>query len=337
MHLQFSSKEELAEQLESSMESFSMDDREPTDWTMQAPGIKGVFKFSGVGPGMSHSRVQGDIEESFRFRSRSFNTPIIEVGICLEGIFQHNIKGQKQEITAFPGQCSISFIEGELDVNTTIPGTQDFHMLEIHFTPETFDSLCSRTGSCLPKSLLSFRDGDFRGIKSCNCVIPPFLSGTIREIIHHSVYGSPKCIVEEHCIDYTAGLISFLSGGMQSSGTILSSQDIERVREARRILAENLDGPPKLMELSRHVGLNDYKLKTGFRQAYGKTMHQVLTELRLKRAEELLLSGKSTIAEAALASGYRNPGDFSIAFKRRYGSSPRQCRKRFSTAYPPPV
>jgi AraC family transcriptional regulator, transcriptional activator of the genes for pyochelin and ferripyochelin receptors len=163
-------------------------------------------------------------------------------------------------------------------------------------------------------------------VKNCNCVIPPCLNGTLREIIHHSVCGSPMDIMEEHCVDYTAGLISFLNGGMQSNGAILSSQDIERVREARRILEEHLENPPNLIELSHHVGLNDYKLKTGFRQAYGKTMHQVLTEFRLKKAEELLLSGKGTIAEAAIASGFRNPGDFSRVFKCRYGSCP--CRYR---------
>jgi len=336
MHLQFNRKEELAEQLSSSMGSFSINDNESTGWTMRAPGIEGAFKFSVVGPGMSHSRVQGAIEESFRFRSRSFDTPIIELGICLEGVFQHKIRGQGQEITAFPGQCSISFIEGELDVETTIPGTRDFHMLEIHFTPDTFDSFCSRTGSCLPKSLLSFRDGNFRGVKNCSCVMPSFLNGPLSEIIRNSEKGAAPDLIEENCLEYAAGLISFLNGGMQSGGTILSSRDIERVREARSILAENLEAPPNLIELSRHVGLNDYKLKTGFRQAYGKTMHQVLTELRLRKAERLLLSGKGTVAEAAYASGYRNPGDFSIAFKQRFGSSPRQYRRNISTGYPSP-
>ncbi len=334
MHLQFSRKEELAEQLGLFMESFPIDDSMPTDWTMKAPGIEGIFKYSGVGPGISFSRVSGDIKDSFGFRSRTRETAMIEVGICLEGVFKHDIKGQKQDLMAYPKQCTLSFIEGELDVNTTLSGTQDFHLMEIHLTPEIFDSCCSQTGSCLPSNVLSFKDGNFRGVKSCSCIIPTALNAILNEILLNSSNNAPPEIMEEYCLAYASGLISFLSGGMQSRGTILCSRDIDRIREARRILAENLECPPNLLELSHHVGLNDYKLKTGFRQAYGKTMHQVLTELRLKKAGELIISEKGTIAEAALASGFRNPGDFSIAFKNQYGSSPRQYRKRAIASAP---
>jgi len=43
--------------------------------------------------------------------------------------------------------------------------------------------------------------------------------------------------------------------------------DIERIHEARDILISNMQNPPSLFNLARQVGLNDTKLKRGFRQA----------------------------------------------------------------------
>lgn len=46
----------------------------------------------------------------------------------------------------------------------------------------------------------------------------------------------------------------------------LRPDDIDRIYQAKEILIQNLDNPPSLMTLARQVGLNDFKLKLGFRQ-----------------------------------------------------------------------
>lgn len=49
--------------------------------------------------------------------------------------------------------------------------------------------------------------------------------------------------------------------------------------------------PPSLLELSRLIGLNDYKLKTGFKEMYGTTVFGYLREQRLEKAYRLLMEG----------------------------------------------
>ena len=102
----------------------------------------------------------------------------------------------------------------------------------------------------------------------------------------------------------------------------LQSDDIDRIYFARDILLQQLTNPPLLLELARLVGLNDYKLKKGFRQVLGTTVFGYLTQQRMKKARQLLLQQQS-IAAVASAVGYESPTAFSGAFKRQFGVSPK--------------
>ncbi|MBD0336279.1 MAG: helix-turn-helix transcriptional regulator, partial [Cyanobacteria bacterium Co-bin13] len=68
----------------------------------------------------------------------------------------------------------------------------------------------------------------------------------------------------------------------------LRSEDVERIHYAGKILRRRLEDPPSLMELARAVGINDHKLKVGFRQVFGTTVFGYLHERRLERSQQLL-------------------------------------------------
>lgn len=108
----------------------------------------------------------------------------------------------------------------------------------------------------------------------------------------------------------------------QKASSQLQSDDIDRIYFARDILLQQLTNPPLLLELARLVGLNDYKLKKGFRQVFGTTVFGYLTQQRMKKARQLLLQQQS-IAAVASAVGYESPTAFSGAFKRQFGVSPK--------------
>jgi DNA-binding response OmpR family regulator len=78
------------------------------------------------------------------------------------------------------------------------------------------------------------------------------------------------------------------------------------------------------------------KLKISRRQLYRKlkaltdqTVHDFITDIRMTRAAELLLTGEYNIAEVAYKVGYSEPANFSRSFTRRYGKSP----KKYLSAY----
>jgi AraC-like DNA-binding protein len=72
--------------------------------------------------------------------------------------------------------------------------------------------------------------------------------------------------------------------------------------------------------------LNDFKLKSGFRETFGTTVFGYVRKLRMDKARSLLEIGDLNVTEAALEAGYCSLGHFAAAFKKRFGTLPGQYR-----------
>lgn len=70
------------------------------------------------------------------------------------------------------------------------------------------------------------------------------------------------------------------------------------------------------------VGINQTKLKSGFKQLFGTTVFGYLTDIRMEKARLLILSEKKNVGEVADLVGYQHPHHFAAAFKRKFGYSP---------------
>mgnify|MGYP003872430987 CR=1 FL=1 len=64
-----------------------------------------------------------------------------------------------------------------------------------------------------------------------------------------------------------------------------------------------------------------------FRAHFGQSLRAKLTQLRIQKAQELLLSGSGKIAAIAYESGYRHLGLFNTTFKKHCGLTPRAWRR----------
>ncbi|WP_428929178.1 helix-turn-helix transcriptional regulator [Marinibacterium sp. SX1] len=108
----------------------------------------------------------------------------------------------------------------------------------------------------------------------------------------------------------------------------LGPRDIRQLRRARAILDDRVAEPPSLLELAREVGINDFKLKKGFKALFGTTPYSYLTSRRMSLAREALVGGEASVTEVANAVGYTNLGHFAAAFRKKYGAAPRDFRKQ---------
>jgi DNA-binding response OmpR family regulator len=104
------------------------------------------------------------------------------------------------------------------------------------------------------------------------------------------------------------------------------SRDDELYDAARRILQDSLGAPPGLVALAHQVGTNERKLNEIFRTRVGLSVFEYFQELRMDRARRSLEATQVQVQQIAKAAGYPNAGDFTRAFKRRFGLSPRQFR-----------
>lgn len=96
-----------------------------------------------------------------------------------------------------------------------------------------------------------------------------------------------------------------------------------RVRD--RMLAEP-DADYTLASLARDVGVSVTVLKEQFRAVFGRSVFDMLRDIRLDRARSLLEGGWS-ISQAAAYVGYRHSSNFTTAFRRRFGHTPGTIRR----------
>ena len=101
----------------------------------------------------------------------------------------------------------------------------------------------------------------------------------------------------------------------------LKRSDIEKVYAVKAFLEEHFLQDFTLLDLSRQVGLNDFKLKKGFRELFDTTVFGYLNDLRMEHGKRMLLE-KQTVAEVADTLGYSQPHHFSTAFKKKFGYLP---------------
>lgn len=113
----------------------------------------------------------------------------------------------------------------------------------------------------------------------------------------------------------------------------LSCKDVQCLERARGILERELAEPPSLIELARQVGINDFKLKKGFKALFETTPYSYLTEQRMMVARRALAEEEdASVTEVANRVGYTNLGHFAAAFRKKYGVAPREFRRSNAVA-----
>lgn len=102
----------------------------------------------------------------------------------------------------------------------------------------------------------------------------------------------------------------------------LKARDVAAIHQAAAILQSEMRTPPGLQILSRRVGINDNKLKKGFRQVYGTTAFAFLQQYRLQQARDMISSREYNVTQAAEAVGFRSTSHFASVFKQKFGIPP---------------
>lgn len=79
--------------------------------------------------------------------------------------------------------------------------------------------------------------------------------------------------------------------------------------------------------VARLVHMSPRNLRRRFIDATGKTLVEYLTEVRLARARELLLSTNEPVSQVGYRVGYEDASTFTALFKERHGLTPSAYRK----------
>ncbi len=105
----------------------------------------------------------------------------------------------------------------------------------------------------------------------------------------------------------------------------LNGEELRRLNAAVALIERQYSTDWTIARLSREVGLNERRLKEGFRLAIGKSVHAYLRATRLDAAAALLASG-SSVTDAAYTVGFDNLSHFSKVFREEKGVLPSRYR-----------
>ncbi|MCI1676676.1 MAG: AraC family transcriptional regulator [Ewingella americana] len=140
--------------------------------------------------------------------------------------------------------------------------------------------------------------------------------------ISRALYLSGKAL---EIIAYTLDGIAAPPAPTENALLRLSSADLDKLNRAKQLLSERMLNPPTLAELALSVGMNTRKLTVGFRRLFGESVFEYLQSLRLETAWQMLTAGDVSVSTAAYQVGY-SPAHFSVAFRKKFGVSPKSLR-----------
>ncbi|MBT8253556.1 MAG: helix-turn-helix transcriptional regulator [Flavobacteriaceae bacterium] len=110
----------------------------------------------------------------------------------------------------------------------------------------------------------------------------------------------------------------------QSCPFLESEEHVEKIKMAKKIIINNMAEPPGLTALANEVGLPLPKLKEGFKHLYGESVFNFLLDYKLEYARKQLLTRRFNVAEISHQIGYSAASHFISAFKKKYGTTPKQ-------------
>lgn len=205
-----------------------------------------------------------------------------------------------------------------------VPGNTEICRINVHINPELFEQWMGGLEN-LPGALKPLVRSPAEKFFEHSGTPSAAMQVTLQQILNCPFQGFTQRLYLESKVWELMALLMEDLRLRRDTGTItpiLKADDIERIHYASKILRRRLLDPPSLMELARAVGINDHKLKVGFRQVFDTTVFGYLHDRRLARSRQLLESGDVNVTEAARAVGFANRGHFAAAFRRKFGMNP---------------
>ena len=102
--------------------------------------------------------------------------------------------------------------------------------------------------------------------------------------------------------------------------------DVPAIELAKSIIEKDPVNHLHIPVLADRAGINEFKLKRGFRELFQTSPYQYRLHLCLKKAKQLLEETDDTIDQIASKVGFETYSGFSIAFKKVYKIAPTKYR-----------
>jgi AraC family transcriptional regulator len=102
----------------------------------------------------------------------------------------------------------------------------------------------------------------------------------------------------------------------------------KKLARAVEYVQDQLDADLTVSGIAQEVGMSPDHFTRLFKESTGQSPHQYVVEARVRKAKELLTTGKFTISEAAFHVGFVDQSHLTHHFKRVFGLPPKRLLSR---------
>jgi AraC family transcriptional activator of pyochelin receptor len=261
-------------------------------------------------------------ERKMYFRPTNELPDMVKLRFTLSGSGSIYNEVNKQQYIFNSNQQNIIYmpeLEGTGEYDTTHP----YQFFEVHFAKNRFLQLAENSNPLLQALADHLDAGQYSQLAEYHLPISWAMKNCIHEIINCNYTGSLKLIfIESKCVELLVlQAEAFEKAKARTERSPVAAHDQERIYYAREYLIDHLEAPPSISELAKICGLNEFKLKRGFKGVFDNSIFGYLADYKLNYARELLLQGMP-IKAVAFQLGYSSVPHFSNAFRKKFAISP---------------
>ena len=291
---------------------------------VSSPGMKGNMSqwfFDGIR--VSHSNLIYSERNAVEWKG---NLDAVTLGFNLKG----KIAIEQKEIGSsfsFSNQQHNAIYTSDVE-NTMRNEDLTSEMFMVQFNREAFLRLTENTTD----NLMRFRDKILTGkpvrLSEQNAIIDPEINTIIKSVLECQYKGgTKKMFFLSKCIELLVlQAETFDKPNHNRYIHCKTTYDRERILFAKDYLVQHYHNPPTLTSLAQIAGINEFKLKKGFKEVFGTTAFEYLTNYKMQIAKDKLLQKITSISQLAYELGYSSPQHFSTVFKNKFGHPPNQLK-----------
>lgn len=281
--------------------------------------------FSGI------SIVYGDmIMKENRLKIKSLDEPdLVELHFSISGNGIMNNHITNKSISIKSNHHNILYTP-DFDGTADFDETGKYKFFEIHFQKERFVDLTSDSSTLLKNFAENIMNNKSVELSEEHLPISFSMHSCINDIMNCQFVGGLKLLfLQSKCVELLAMQAQAfeLASNRPDRSLLKTKYDKDRIYYAREYLLAHASSPPSLSELAKVAGINEFKLKQGFKATFDHTVFGYLSDYKLSKAKSLLTDTQLDIKNIADDLGYSSVPHFNKAFSKKFGHSPGKVRK----------
>ena len=256
----------------------------------------------------------------------SFDEPVIAVAFYGSGNVDLAMKypGKERHFEYTKGLALSFFADEKVICEHTVAANKPLECIVIATATRNLEKLPNQEGEIFASMLNELVNPGDHYVEGPSFYMTPDMQQIVDSVFSNRYHGKTRMMFFRS--QMTALLSHFFGQLAQIQTETINSSERQKLEQARTILANNLDNPPSLSDLSRQIGLNTYNLKKNFKELFGLPVFKYLQNQRLTTAHDLIRGQQATVQEAAWQVGYDSLSSFSNAFAKKFGYRPSQIK-----------